>query len=595
MKKILLALLDTFMSMPFWAIKVQPGATVVSQSDGTQLTIVGHGNCNVHWYTTTDGVLLSHQGFDYFVAHVDEQGQLQPTKQLAHEQPLRSDAEKALICTQDKYRFVSTITRELQTSARREPVKDSPTYFPHTGSPRAIVILAQFQDSVFIDEDPKPVFEQYLNAEGTIDRNIGNGTVYRNHGSVSRYFNEMSNGLFIPQFDIYGPVTLSHGLKYYGEDNDNISRLVSESCQLAHDAGLDFSQYDANSDGYVDLVYIIYAGYAECITGNSSDCIWPCSGTVSGGTYDGKQVLRYGVHAERNGYPGAWPTPRIGGIGLFCHEFSHCMGLPDIYPTSIDAQNALNPSMEYWDLMDGGEFVQNGYYPTEYSAWEREAFNWMQIDTLVHSGSYELAPLGTEGGKAYRILNENDPTKKEYLILQNIQAIGFNRILGEKLGHGMLVSHVEYDKNAFSLDGNSVNNVVGHPRYTFIPADNEYISSYSITGNTPEERNEQMNEYMLSHAGDPFPGSTQNHDLTPITFYTGNSVKQILDINEDTSTGLVSFTYSDPNFPSSITVLDAPSAADGQYYSVDGRRMGNDKSKLKSGIYIVNGHKAVIK
>ena len=104
-----------------------------------------------------------------------------------------------------------------------------------------------------------------------------------------------------------------------------------------------------------------------------------------------------------------------------------------------------------------------------------------------------------------------------------------------------------------------------------------------------------MNEYMLSHAGDPFPGSTQNHDLTPITFYTGNSVKQILDINEDTSTGLVSFTYSDPNFPSSITVLDAPSAADGQYYSVDGRRMGNDKSKLKSGIYIVNGHKAVIK
>lgn len=595
MKRFVLALLAAFLSIPFWAIKVQPGATIVRQSDGTQLTVVGHGNCDVHWYTTTDGVLLSHQGFDYFVARIDEQGRLFPTSQLAHEKSLRNDAENELIRLQDQKLFMSKMTRELQTSARREPVKDNSTYFPHMGSPRAIVILAQFQDSVFIDEDPKPVFEQYLNAEGSLDRNVGNGTVYRNHGSVRRYFSEMSNGLFTPQFDIYGPVTLSKGLKHYGEGEDNLSRLIPETCRLAHDAGLDFSQYDENSDGYVDLVYIIYAGYAECITGNSSDCIWPCSGTVYGGTYDGKQVLRFGVHAERNGYPGAWSKPRIGGIGLFCHEFSHSMGLPDIYPTTTEVQNALNPSMEYWDLMDGGEFVQNGYYPTEYSAWEREAFDWMQIDTLVQSGTYELAPLGTEGGKAYRVLNENDPTKKEYLLLQNIQATGFNRILAEKLGHGLLVSHVEYDQNAFSLESNSVNNVIGHPRYTFIPADNEYISSYSITGNTPEEREEQMNNYLLSHAGDPFPGSTQNHNLTPITFYTGNSVKQILDINEDTSTGLVSFTYSDPNFPSSITVLEAQTASKGQYYSVDGRCMGNDKSKLRPGIYIVNGHKAVIK
>ena len=589
MKRFVLALLAAFLSIPFWAIKVQPGATIVRQSDGTQLTVVGHGNCDVHWYTTTDGVLLSHQGFDYFVARIDEQGRLFPTSQLAHEKSLRNDAENELIRLQDQKLFMSKMTRELQTSARREPVKDNSTYFPHMGSPRAIVILAQFQDSVFIDEDPKPVFEQYLNAEGSLDRNVGNGTVYRNHGSVRRYFSEMSNGLFTPQFDIYGPVTLSKGLKHYGEGEDNLSRLIPETCRLAHDAGLDFSQYDENSDGYVDLVYIIYAGYAECITGNSSDCIWPCSGTVYGGTYDGKQVLRFGVHAERNGYPGAWSKPRIGGIGLFCHEFSHSMGLPDIYHTTTEPQHGVLGLDGRWGICTK-RLLSHRIFGLGARGFRLDADRYTRSVRHLRTGS-----VGNRGRKGLPRIERNDPTKKEYLLLQNIQATGFNRILAEKLGHGLLVSHVEYDQNAFSLESNSVNNVIGHPRYTFIPADNEYISSYSITGNTPEEREEQMNNYLLSHAGDPFPGSTQNHNLTPITFYTGNSVKQILDINEDTSTGLVSFTYSDPNFPSSITVLEAQTASKGQYYSVDGRCMGNDKSKLRPGIYIVNGHKAVIK
>ena len=594
MKRITLSFLIMLLCVAAEAIKLNPMPAVIKQSDGTTLTVIGHGDCNHHWYTTTDGVLLYHQGFDYFVATVGEDGSLMPSAQLAHEKDSRNETEKELIMRQDKNKFEQKMEQQMIAGMHREPVAENHTYFPHAGSPKAIVILAQFQDSVFIDEDPKPVFEQYLNAEGAIDRNVGNGTVYRNHGSVRRYFTEMSGGLFTPQFDIYGPVTLSRELKYYGQGGERKDRLVSEACQLANEAGLDFSQYDANEDGLVDLVYIIYAGYPESITGNSSDCIWPSSGTISGGTYNGKQVSRYGVHAERNGYPGAWSIPRISGIGLFCHEFSHCMGLPDIYPTTTTAQNAFNPSMEYWDVMDGGEYVQNGYYPTEYTAWERESFGWMTIDTLVNSGTYELAPLGTEGGKAYRIMNDDDPSGKEYLLLQNIQGIGFNRVIGG-IGHGMLVSHIDYDAYAFSLEGNSVNNTIGHSRYTFIPADNEYISSYTISSSNEEERKRQQEEYRQSHAGDPFPGVTGNTQLTSIPFYTGTSKKQILDIVENAETGIVSFTYEDPNHPSSITLHEMKSPGDGLYYSIDGRRMGNRAVSLPEGIYIRNGKKVIIR
>jgi len=594
MKRIALSLLAALLCVAAQAIKVNPIPTVVKQSDGSSLTIVGHGDCNQHWYTTIDGVLLFHEGFDYFVATVADDGSLMPTSQLAHEKSRRDKAEQALIMSQDKERFTQRMERQTAVGMHREPVADEHTYFPHTGSPKAVVILVQFQDTVFIDEDPQPVFEQYLNAEGALDRNVGNGTVYRNYGSVRRYFTEMSGGQFTPEFDIYGPVTLSHELKYYGQGRDYLSRLVPEACQLANEAGLDFSQYDANEDNYVDLVYIIYAGYPESITGNSSDCIWPCSGTIGGGTYNGKHVYRYGVHAERNGYPGAWAKPRIGGIGLFCHEFSHCMGLPDIYPTTTAAQNALNPSMEYWDLMDGGEYVQNGYYPTEYSAWEREAFGWMTIDTLVNSGTYQMAPLGAESGKAYRIMNDDDTSGKEYLLLHNIQPTGFNRIIGG-IGHGMLVSHIEYDKSAFSLESNSVNNVIGHPRYTFIPADDEYISSYSINANDEAERKKQQQEYLQSHAGDPFPGSSAKTSLTPITFYTGTSVKQIVDITEDTETGIITFTYNDPNHPSAITLNEAERAHEGVFFSLDGTRMGSRAASLPKGIYVRNGKKVIVK
>lgn len=567
MRRLALIAVSMLVCIATWGVKVHPGPALITQSDGTEIMVYAYGDCDNHWYTTADGVLLYHEGFDYYVAKVDADGKLMPTKQLAHEMTQRSAAEVKLVKAQNRKLFYD---KKKETSARlaprKEPVENDETLFFHTGSPKALVILAEFTDSVFKDSDPKSVFEQYLNAD-VIDNTVGNGTVGRNYGSVKKYFSDMSFGTFTPQFDIYGPYQMSQKLKYYGDgDKDRMDRLIPELCQLA-DADIDFSQYDQNNDGKVDLVYIICASYSQSWTQNSSDCIWPKSGSAANygkanfGTYDGKGVYRFGVHTELNAYPGAFTQPyRINGVGLFCHEFSHCIGLPDIYPTDKAAQTALNPAMENWDLMDGGEYVYNGYYPTEYTAWEREAMGWFTIDTLktTHKGSVTVSNINN-GGKAYRIVNENSEGGKEYLILQYLENKGWNTRLpgltknseGRNVQlqcNGMLVSHVEYDAAAFSLSSgtpstlpNSVNNVIGHSRFTIIPADGEYISSY-------DKNNKDI--YTLSMAGDPFPGTSNTTELLSIPWYTGEDVsKPLLNITENTSStnSGVTFDYIVPN------------------------------------------------
>lgn len=589
MNKLTLIVTSLLISVAVWGVKVNPGPSVVTQSDGTKINIYAHGDANNHWYTTSDGVLLYHEGFDYYVAEIDAEGNLVPTTQLAHEMSSRSEAEKALVSKQNrKLFFDKSVKRNVSRAPHKEPIADDHTLFPHSGSPRAIVILAEFTDSVFKDADPKSVFEEYLNAD-VISRTVGNGTVSRNYGSVKKYFTEMSFGAFTPQFDVYGPVQLSHNLKYYGEGKDRMDRLIPEVCQLA-DQEIDFSQYDQNNDGKVDLVYIICASYSQSFTANSTDCIWPKSGSAANygkvkfGTYDGKDVYRFGIHTELNGYPHAFPQPyRINGIGLFCHEFSHCMGLPDIYPTTVAAQAALNPAMEYWDLMDGGEYVYNGYYPTEYTAWEREAMGWFTIDTLktTDKGRVTLENINS-GGKAYRIINENSEEGKEYLILQYIENEGWNTRLP---GHGMLISHVDYDAYAFSLEDNSVNNTTGHSRFTIIPADGEYISFYD------NDRSDDY--YKLSMAGDPFPGTANTTELLTIPWYTGDDTsKPILNIVEEN--GKVSFDYIEDT-STAIMDIQRNTVMGDRIYTIDGVRVDSNIESLKKGLYIINGKKYIVK
>ena len=605
MKRLFNTLIITIIAINCLAVKPLRGPQTVRQSDGTHLTIYSYGDASLHWYTTSDGVLLVHDDLSYFIAEVDESGELHATSILAHSPALRNEQEKDAIARQNKDLFYDCLQNSTSSAKKALPKKEklstNSTYFPHEGSPKAIVILAEFTDSLFKNdyETTYKLFDSFLNADGAPTNDVDK-TVERNYGSVKQYFKDISFGQFTPQFDVYGPVKLNHEMKYYGEgESDHMDRFIPDVCKAADDL-IDFSQYDANGDGYVDLVYVIYAGYGESYTGVTSNAIWPKSDTGNYGTYDGKTVSRYGVHCELGGSPehtAHWGEKRINGIGLFVHEFSHCMGLPDIYPTVTSAR-INNQAMEDWDVMDGGEYLGGniGFYPAEYTPWEREVLGWLTIDTLKEAQRVSLETV-QNGKKAYRIMNDNDSKGREYFLLFNVQNEGWNTYAR---GHGMLVMHLNYS-SAYVGVHDHPNNTPNSPRLTIVPADGLLISSYQVLGEDEVDPNKYTaNEYRVSYAGDPFPGSQEVHFLTDTsaikpTVYVGDRLnKPIFNIQEDEN-GIITFDFLE-DISSGIHGIQivAPDKRK-KIYTLDGIYAGDDQNALPKGIYILNRKKVVVK
>ena len=615
-------------TMSAGAVKMQQGATVVRQSDGTTITVRAFGDEDMSYFMANDGTLLYQDGTNFYIAKVNANGLLGPTDVLAHEPNARGYAEIAAAKKQNRSLFFNSIDRTAKANRiMREPMAEDNTLLPHLGKQKIPVILVEFSDVPFTVNNPKETFNKYLNGKElfnkTNDPEMGyfnsKGGFVGNYGSVGRYFSDMSFGKFTPEFDVYGPVKLSKTLKDYGAGysaQEDMNGLLADACS-AVDGDVDFSQYDSNNDGNVDLVYVIYAGYSQSITGNSTDCIHPKSGLVNvSQTFDGKKLMRYGVNNELNGTPETTAVygTMINGIGLFCHEFSHCMGLPDLYPsTGSTAEKLINQNMDYWSLMDAGEYTYNGYRPTEYTAWERERFGWMDIETLSEASNIELAPL-SEGGKAYRIVNDKDQSGHEYYILENVQKKGWNK---SAFGSGMMVTHVDYDDYYFSLGGCKVNNTAGHPRMTIMPADGMFVSEYYIGETIKESSDPTVKEinaplvekyggqeftsalYKAEAAGDLYPGTANTTSLTDTSSpvkawtYTGETMdKPITDIAMNPETGIVSFKFMGGK-TDGIRNISTDGATVEPIYSISGIHMNHDFNSLPKGIYIIGGKKMV--
>ena len=606
MRRFLFSVIAMIICIGAWAVQADPRPVDVRQSDGTILTVVLHGDEDFHYYTTLDGILLVQKSGAYYVASTGTDGQLTATTLLAHNSAQRSKAEMAAAKAQDMKLFFDNASQTAKINRlKREPIETSGSMFPHIGSPRAVVILAEFADTTFKIENAKRSFTDYFNSTEAKLTNYGRGES-SNASSVGKYFADVSFGQFTPQFDVYGPVKLPNPLSTYGGTQsvgkgERMDLLFQDACTLMDDS-LDFSQYDMNGDGEVDLAIIIYAGYSQSMANNSNECIWPKSGTTSGGTYDGLRVSRYAVSAELNGFPGCWssaPWERINGIGTLCHEFCHTMGLPDFYPTG--SQGALvkgdNQAMEYWSLMDSGNYLINGYEPVALNAWEREAFGWMEIPTLEEGQDMELTSIDA-GGTAYRVLNDSDATAREYFIIENIQNIGHNRA---QKGHGMLVVHVDYDPSRFSMASNTVNNTKGHPRMTVVPADNRLFAQYNV-GKTIDGVYINNKYFYDELSGDPFPGTSEvtalNDTTKHVNFQVYNGLrldKAFCDIAERAD-GVVTLKYITHFADHLVGIRDLRATIadeDDAIYTLDGRRMG-DSANLPNGIYVKRGKKIVI-
>ena len=598
-KRICLGVCLCLSSIGAWGAKANSIPVQVKQADGTTITVILRGDEHINWYTTLDGVLLVQAADNsYYVGKVTKDGRLIATQQLAHEAAWRSSTERNLIDKQDKdkfYSYVSKVAEQSENSYNNRPLTrvtvDSGyggvPYFPHTGSPKALVILAEFADTTFTIQNTKQVFTNYLMNEGHFTE-----TAYaqnRNYKGVRGYFKDCSYGQFTPTFDVVGPVKLPKPQTYYGAENDNITDLMTDACN-AVDNEVDFSQYDANGDGLVDLVYIIYAGHSANYRGNASTDIWPKSGTtILSKTFDGKSIRRYGVSNELAGRENKKKEKEtINGIGLFCHEFSHTLGLPDIYAYKTNAEDQNDQGMELWDLMDGGTEVQGGRVPSPYLAWEREAMGWMSIDTLTTD--CHIANLKTidNGGKAYKILNPSAPN--EYIVLQSIQKGGWYQGWGNgSYPKGLLVYRISYVSNKVNVF-DFPNNVKGKPRVIVVPADGKVLSAQNAGGS--------WDTYITQHNEDLYPYNRLDSIKGFKMFNEATLDRSIFNIVEtdgaNTENRYVSFDFRD-RITTGIynTTVTELTISDNRIYTLDGRYVGTDRDALPHGIYIQNKQKFI--
>ena len=509
----------------------------LAQPDGTMLTVVPWGDDRLHGVATLDGLpLLETSGGGMAYAVVAADGTFAPAPLLAHNEEQRSAEEVAFLAengdpikaAMHQLRLQRTRNinmRRVATATTRRQAKALRTA-SYEGTKRGIVILVNYSDKSMALSNPQATFDAQFNEEGFSESD--------HIGSVHDYFYDQSYGEFDLLFDVVGPYTLSNTLAYYGTnvngDDRYLGEMIAEACQLADD-DVDFSQYDWDGDGEVDQVFIIYAGYGEN-AGAPSSTIWPCEWDLASSDYgstltlDGVAVNTFACSCELSGTSGT----TISGIGIACHEFSHCLGLPDLYDTST----SNNFGMATWSIMDSGTYNgpgQNGEVPCAYTGYERMYAGWL-TPTILSSGTVitSMKPI-TDNDPADVYIVYNEAYADEYYILENRQLESWDTY---GYGHGLLVVHVDYDADVWLT--NTVNNTSSHQRCTIIPADNSCVYSTS------------------SLAADPYPGTKSNTSLTntttpAATLFNANSDgtyylnKPVTDIAEST-TGNISFVFN---------------------------------------------------
>ena len=473
-------------------------------------------------------------------------------------------------------------------------------YLQHSGNVRVLAILAAFQDVGFTVNEPVRAFEQYLNGDSQED--LGNMNQL-NLASVRQYFETCSHKQFLPQFDIVGPITLPKKMAYYGGTNkngsdDKFGDFCKDAMEQAKSVVNDWSVYDNDKAGNIELVCVIFAGYGQN-QGGGNNTIWAKASRQNLKLNESLRITRFNCSPELFN-PAKSDTydysQYINGTGVFIHEFSHCLGLPDLYATS-ESGYVDNQGMESYSIMDYGLYNLNGFAPCPYNAWEQEVMGWTEIEDVsskMEDGRWQtnnLLPV-IEGGKAYKLVNSTND--RDYIVMENVQKRGLNAHGG---GHGLLVYHVDYPYATVNMN-DSPNNNPGHPSVAVVPAGGLFINSY-LRG---DGKTYTRNQWLASMESSPFPGTKKVASLTDemklpnYCFWDGSTAKStgfmLNSITEDAESGTVSFMVA-PYDPSGIgEVRIQKEDISGIVYDLHGRRM---QGKLQPGLYIQNGKKIVVR
>ncbi|MFW5616082.1 MAG: M6 family metalloprotease domain-containing protein [Prevotella pectinovora] len=514
MKRILLSISAVLAAIAIQAMPVKPGiCRNITLADGTVVKAELVGDEHLTYWRTADGACYRQTPSAGVFSKV-ELSALQSEYDAVVAQ--KAAREKAIL-------------ESARTSMPVKKVEGS----KFQGKKKCLVILANFADTKFKPEHTLDLYKQIINGENYSDETLGF------KGSVRDYFKAQSGGQFEIDFDVVGPVDLPKGYAGYGK-NDASGRdqaalvypMVEDAVNLAKDQVTDWKQYDWDGDGLVEEVFVLYAGHGQATYPQDPDLVWPHKSAIDPMTVaDGVKVSVYACSCELGA------TEAIDGIGAFCHEFSHCMGLKDHYDI-----NGRGYGTGFWDIMCFGCYNGNTFLPAEYNSYEKMFCGWKEPIVLnAEPQKIEGMKALAAGGDTY--IFYNDGNENEYYMLENRQKTGWDAALP---GEGLIVLHVDYSKGAW--EDNQVNYNAARQRMTVIPADN-------TLGSTDEDK-----------AGDAWPyqgnNSLTNYSRPACTVYnantdgTGYMNKYLLNITQNAD-GTISFEYT----TKSATKQDKPEGA----------------------------------
>ena len=532
MKRLSILALICAITTAVWAVPARRGGIIITQPDGSELTVYQHGDEHFHWTTNEKGewINLDKDGF---------------------------------------YRKVEALNAE-EIQARRMASPKHITYraTPLNIAPRGLVILVNFKDLAF--ETSKEEMDSMLTGQNyTRDYTYTyRGKKYNvtSQGSARQYFEDASFGQYNLQLDVVGPVTVSKNMADYGGNNSyggdkNPEGMIKEACELVNDS-VDYTHYDNDNDGYVDFVYVIYAGYGEA-DGGDANTIWPHAWYLysAAGTrcqLDGKVVDLYACGNEMDFY-----TKHHTGIGTFCHEFSHVLGLPDLYDTNQDQPHGQK-TMGSWSILDYGPYNNEGNTPPMYSAYERFFMGWLTPRLITEPEDVVLEELNSKQ-EALLIsttdqhnLIGNDPNPTKFYLLENRQQEGWDTYLP---GHGMMLTYVQYTYNKWYQ--NTVNNTAKRMGVDLIEAD----------GKTPTST---QNGYD-GKAKDLFPAGA-----TAYTKIENHAIEEIEEVD-----GVITFKYKGGKIETAIEDV-AENAQVIAIYNVLGQKQTTTNiEELPKGTYVI--------
>jgi M6 family metalloprotease-like protein len=279
------------------------------------------------------------------------------------------------------------------------------------GSYKLAIILVEYPDVKHNKDIPTEAWEKAMFSTGGAYKKTATGQDA--FGSMYDYYLEQSYGTLKIEGKAFPYVEVSKKREEYGTANNNRTALLTEALDklLAREGKDALKDYDG--------VFYIFAGGRMNVPRGS--LYWPHRASV---THNGKS-WPYFICPEGG--------QRMNNISVFCHEFGHMLGLPDLYARP---ENPGSEGLDIWCAMSNQ--AGNGR-PQHFSAWCKEKLLWIKpavVDPTVKQ-KISLAPIESSPKECVKVLAR--PDGSEYFLLEYRAKKGFDESLPSQ---GLLIWRV---------------------------------------------------------------------------------------------------------------------------------------------------------